>query len=131
MTQALSLVSHSLLWSYPVGSVAKAKEYKESLLLGTSNGKVVSLNKENGAEKWSTNVTDTSPIISLFLTHNHVLLAATRRGQIFMLDPDSGKILAHNFPIGEANGEFFAGYDKAEACLNFAANGFRCFLAKK
>jgi outer membrane protein assembly factor BamB len=130
MTQAISLDTHNLIWSYPVGSVAKAKNYKNEILLGTSNGKVVSLNADNGEVKWSTNITDSSPILSLFLTKNNVLLAATRRGQIFMLDPENGKILARNFPIGDVNGEFFAGFSKAEACLSFAANGFRCFRAK-
>ncbi|MES2615931.1 MAG: PQQ-binding-like beta-propeller repeat protein [Bdellovibrionota bacterium] len=130
MTQAISLNSHELIWSYPAGSVAKAREYKNNILLGTSNGKVVSLNKDNGLVNWSANVTDTSPIVSLFLTKNNVLLAATRSGQIFMLNLESGKVLAHNFPIGDVNGEFFTGYNKAEACLSFAFNGFRCFRAK-
>ncbi len=130
MTQRISLDSHSLIWSYPVGSVAQAKAYKNNIFIGANNGKVVSLKQENGAVVWSTDITNTSPIISLFITKNKLLLAATRTGQIFMLDPDTGKILTHNFPIGEVNGEFYAGHNNSEACLSFAANGFRCFRAK-
>lgn len=130
MTQSLGLETHHLIWSYPVGSVAKTQPYKDSVLLGTSHGKVVSLNKANGRVNWKTTLTDSSPVISLFLTQNDVLLAATRTGQVFMLEPTTGQILAHNFPIGEVNGEFFPGFEKAQACLNFAANGVRCFRAK-
>lgn len=130
MTQAISINTHNLLWSYPAGSVAQAKMYKNHILLGTSNGKVVSLNPQNGTPNWSTNATDSSPIMSLFLTKNNVLLAATRSGQIYMLNPETGKILGQNFKIGNVNGEFFPGFDKAEACLSFAFNGFRCFRAK-
>lgn len=131
MTQNISLDSKTALWSYPVGSVAQPQKYKESILIGSSTGKVVSLNLQTGDVFWSTKVTDdSSPIMSLFVTKSNVILAANSKGQIFMLDPVNGKILANNLPIGETNGEFFAGYGKADACISFSQNGFRCFYAK-
>jgi outer membrane protein assembly factor BamB len=131
MTQNISLDSKTAVWSYPNGSVAQPKRYKESIIIGSSTGKVISLNSQTGEVRWSTKITnDSSPITSLFVTNSEVILAATSRGQIFMINPVSGKILAQNLPIGETNGEFFAGYDKADACISFSQNGFRCFYAK-
>ena len=131
MTQNISLDSKSAIWSYPLGSVAQPKLYQNSVLIGSSNGKLVSLNKETGEVLWSTSLTyDLSPIMSVFVTKKNVILAASSRGQIFMVDPNNGKILSQNLPIGETNGEFFAGYDKADACISFSQNGFRCFYAK-
>ncbi len=131
MTQNISLDSKTALWSYPIGSVAQPKKYKESILIASSTGKIISLNYQSGEVLWSTKVTDdSSPIMSLFITKSEVILAATLRGQIFMIDPVSGKILAKNLPTGETNGEFFAGYDKSDACISFSQNGFRCFYAK-
>ncbi|KAB8027750.1 PQQ-binding-like beta-propeller repeat protein [Fluviispira multicolorata] len=131
MTQNLSLDSRAAIWSYPLGSVAQAKVYKDNVILGSVNGKIVSLNAVSGKENWTTEVLkDSSPIISLFLTKSGVILASSSRGQVFMVDPANGKILAQNLPIGEVNGEFFPGYDKAEACLSFSQEGFRCFYAK-
>jgi outer membrane protein assembly factor BamB len=131
MTQNISLDSKTAVWSYPIGSVAQAKRFKESIFIGSSTGKIISLNYQSGDLLWSTKITDdSSPIMSLFITKSEVILAATSRGQIFMIDPISGKVLAKNLPIGETNGEFFAGYDNADACISFSQNGFRCFYAK-
>ena len=130
MTQAVSLESHELLWSYPLGSVAQAKAYKDNIILPASNGDIVSLNNDNGDVKWKTSISQSSPVVGLFLTKSNVLLATTRRGQVFLLNPENGKILSKNFPIGETTGEFFAGYGKSDACLNFVFSGFRCFRAK-
>ncbi|APJ02749.1 PQQ-binding-like beta-propeller repeat protein [Silvanigrella aquatica] len=131
ITQNISLDAKSSLWSYPIGSVAQPKIYKENVLLGSATGKIVSLNLESGNAQWSLNLTDdSSPIMSLFLTKSGVLLAASSRGQIYMVNPETGKLLAKNLPIGETNGEFFAGYGNSDACISFSQNGFRCFYAK-
>lgn len=131
MTQNISLDTKSALWSYPIGSVAQPKKYKESIIIGSSTGNIISLNDQSGNLLWSTKITDDlSPIMSLFITKSEVILAVTSRGQIFMLNPVNGKILAQNLPIGEVNGDFFAGYDKVDACISFSQNGFRCFYAK-
>ncbi|WP_186649623.1 outer membrane protein assembly factor BamB family protein [Fluviispira vulneris] len=131
MTQNLSLDSRAAIWSYPVGSVAQPKLYADNVIIGSSSGKVISLDASSGKEKWTTQLLkDASPIASLFLSRSGALLAASYKGQVFMLDPKTGKILAEKLPIGDVNGEFFAGYDDAEACLSFAHEGFRCFYAK-
>lgn len=131
MTQNISLETKSAVWSYPIGSVAQPKSYKNAVIIGSSNGKIISLNKETGEVLWATNLTlDLSPIMSVFITKSNVILASSSRGQIFMIDPENGKVLSQNLPIGETNGEFFAGYDKSDACISFSQNGFRCFYAK-
>ena len=130
MTQRISLDTHAPIWSFPSGSVAQPKIYKNNILLGTSLGKIVSLNEESGSVNWKVDITDSSPIISLYLNKNELLFAVTRSGEIYVLNPDTGKILAHNYPTGEVNGEFYSIPGQSEACLSFAANGFRCFRAR-
>lgn len=132
MTQKISLISKTALWSYPIGSVAQPKKLNDNIFIGSSAGKVLALNFQSGELLWSSDLTlGSSPIMSLFITKSEVLLAATAKGQIFMLDPSNGKILAQNLPIGEINGEFFAAYENSDACLSFSQNGFRCFYAIK
>jgi len=131
MTQNISLESKTAVWSYPAGSVAQPKLTDDHVIIGTSLGELVSLNFLTGAKKWDSQLTaDRSPIISLFITKSGAILASNSRGKIFLIDSKNGKILSENFPLGEVNGEFFAGYNNAEACLSFSQNGFRCFYAK-
>ena len=131
MTQNISLDSKFATWSYPIGSVAQPKIYKDNVILGSSAGSIFSLRLETGEVQWSTKLLeDNSPIMSIFITKSNMLLAINSRGQTFMLDPNTGVKQAENLPTGETNGEFFAGYDKADACINFSQNGFRCFYAK-
>jgi hypothetical protein len=131
MTQNISLDSKSVLWSYPMGSVAQAQLYQDqSVILGSENGHVISLDANTGSVNWDSELTNLSPITSLFITKSNAILAATNRGKIFMLDPKDGHVLSHNYSIGEVNGEFFAGYQGESACLSFAMEGFRCFKAK-
>lgn len=131
MTENISLDSKSVLWSYPTGSVAQAQLYQgQSVILGSANGHVISLDANTGSVNWDKELTNLSPITSLFITKSSTILAATNRGKIFMLDPKDGRVLSHNYSIGEVNGEFFAGYQGESACLSFAMEGFRCFKAK-
>lgn len=136
MTQFISTGIKSSVWSYPAGSVAEAKLWNQNVLIGSSNGYVLSLNQTTGSLNWRTKISENlSPIMSLFITTDNLLLAALNNGQIFMLDPQTGERLAETRPIGEVNGEFFSGFDmlsskKTQACISFSQNGFRCFYAK-
>ncbi len=131
MTQFISAGIKSSVWSYPAGSVAEAKQWKNNIILGSTNGEIISLNKSNGELNWKTRISENlSPVISLFIAEHDVTLAVLNNGQVFMIDNNNGKILAQNLSIGEVNGEFFAGYDNAKACISFAQNGFRCFYPK-
>lgn len=131
MTQFISTGIKSSVWSYPTGSVAEAKLWQNNIILGSTNGFVVSLNKTDGSLNWKTKIAlNMSPVMSLFITKSNLILAALSNGEIFMLDPQNGKILAQTQSIGEVNGEFFSGYDSSEACISFSQNGFRCFYAK-
>ena len=128
MTQAVSLSSHASVWSYPAGSVTKPRLYKKNVLLGTSDGKLVSLDAITGVANWTTKITKGSPIMSLMLTkNNNYLYVTTHLGQIFLINPETGKIITNNNPIGEIIGDFEPGFGKSEACLSFISNRFRCF----
>jgi outer membrane protein assembly factor BamB len=127
MTQSISLDNHSLLWSYPSGSVAKPRQFQSNILIGTIDGHIVSLDKETGKENWNTKVTQGTPVMSLFLTKNKLLLATNHNGQISLLNPETGKMMSSSDPKGDIVGEFEPGYGKADACLSFLSNRFRCF----
>lgn len=131
LTQNVSLASHTEKWAYPAGSVAIPKVYKKKdVIIGANNGRVVSLKLDTGNVNWSVDLTSSSPIVSLFLSADEsVLYAVSRRGELFVLTPGDGKMVAHHPSIGEVNGEFFASPGGA-ACVSLSINGFRCFKAK-
>jgi outer membrane protein assembly factor BamB len=131
MTQNISLDTKTVLWSYPVGSVAQAQAFGGKILIASVDGRLVSLDKETGRMSWSSQITaDASPLASLILINSHVVLVSSFRGQLFAVNLNDGHILAQNKPIGEVNGEFFPGYGRSQACLSFAYNGFRCFYTQ-
>lgn len=131
LTQNISLASHTEKWSYPAGSVTAPKIYKKkSVLIGSDSGRVVSLNLENGAVNWAVDLTNSSPVVSLFLAADESFLyAASRLGELFVLVPEDGRMVARHPSSGEVNGEFFATPSGA-ACVSSSINGFRCFKVK-
>jgi len=128
MTQCFDLDKKALLWSVPIGSVATPLQLEDgSIVIGSENGSLLRLDKDTGKPLWKTLLTNVSPITSLALSKTNLLLAATNRGQIFLIDPQTGSVQDKNLAISETNGEFFQTQDKELSCLSFAMDGFRCF----
>lgn len=128
VTQRVSLDSQRIEWSYPIGSGASPAQTESAVIVGGSDGSVVSLNKSSGALIWKKELSAESPIVSVYtLAAGKIVIAASQNGTIFILDTVKGTILQRLNRMGDVSGEFFAGASQEEVCLSFSAPGMRCF----
>ncbi len=126
MTVGLSLKNHQILWQYPEGSVAEIKKFEENILVGSTSGKIALVDHATGRELWMKQITDKSPIASIYVTKENFILVSNSLGNIFLLN-EKGLLLDSTKMLGEVNGEFFQGNSNSDACITFAHQGFRCF----
>jgi outer membrane protein assembly factor BamB len=64
---------------------------ENTVLIGTSEGRVIALDAVSGAELWRSRVT--SEVLSAPLRHNNIVIARTLDGKIFALDGATGRHL--------------------------------------
>lgn len=127
-TQRVSLDGRNLEWSYPLGSVAQARNDEFNVYLGGSNGALAALDLRTGTLKWKTLLNPSSPLTTIFVVKDKkMLLVSTKKGQIFLVNAENGHIESSTPTLGDSLGEFFPVVGEADTCLTFVPNALRCF----
>jgi outer membrane protein assembly factor BamB len=126
VTLRLALDSRAVEWSYPIGSVARTQWINDALIVAGSDGNLVSLDAKSGALKWKVALSPDTSLTSIGRgKQSDSFLVADKKGRVFQVRAQDGKVLDSTGPVGEVVGEFFQSYN--DQCLSFADNGFRCF----
>ncbi|MCA2961284.1 MAG: PQQ-binding-like beta-propeller repeat protein [Silvanigrellales bacterium] len=129
-TTRLALDGRTVEWTYPVGSVPQVRFDDSNIYLGGSDGSLSSLEGRAGALRWRVALSADSPVASVWLLRKkELLLVASKKGVVSLVDARQGRKLAELPAAGAVVGEFFAGYGASDACLSFTNGGFKCYSA--